>query len=200
MNATDYDAEAPHYDETRGGQARAESAAHAIGSMLPSSRALVIADIAGGTGIVAAALATQGRRVVVLDLSTGMLQQAARRLPGYQVRATALALPMRDASVDVVTCIWFLHLLERHDDLVTVVGEVARVLKPGGRFVTTVDKDAACGTTRDRPPTDHRERVEAACQDSGLRYVGSTEFVGHGQRSESSDPVYVLSAFSRGYR
>ncbi len=197
---TDYDAEAAHYDETRGGQPRADAAARAIGSMLPSSRALVIADVAGGTGIVAEALATQGRRVIVVDLATGMLRQAARRLPGYQVRATALALPMRDASVDVVTCIWFLHLLAKRDDLGTVVGEVARVLKPGGRFLATVDKDAACGTARDRPTMDHRDDVETACQDSGLRHVGSTEFVGHGQWSGTTDPVYTLVAFSRGYR
>lgn len=36
----------------------------------------------GGTGIVAAELAAQGRDVVVVDLSTGMLRLALERLPG----------------------------------------------------------------------------------------------------------------------
>lgn len=195
-----YDDEAEHYDETRGGQPRADAVAHAIGSMLPSSRALLIVDVGGGTGIVSGALATSGRRVVVADLSSGMLHQAARRLPGWQVRATALALPIREAAVDVVTCIWLLHLLPNHDHVVEVVAEAARVLKPGGRFLTTVDKDAATSEIRDREPTDRRDDVEAVCQERGLRYVGSTEFVGPGLRTGSPDVAYPVVAFSKGYR
>jgi len=195
-----YDDEAENYDDSRGGQPRADAVAHAIGSMLPSSRALLIVDVGGGTGIVAGALATSGRRVVVADLSAGMLRQAARRLSGWQVQATALALPIKDASVDVVTCIWLLHLLPSHDHVIEVVAEVARVLKPGGRFLATVDKDAATGRIRDREPTDRRDDVEAACRERGLRYVGSTQFVGPGQQEGSPDVAYPLAAFSRGYR
>jgi ubiquinone/menaquinone biosynthesis C-methylase UbiE len=42
----------------------------------------------------------------------------------------------------VVTAIWLLHLV---GDPAPILGEVARVLRAGGRFVTTVDKNAAHG-------------------------------------------------------
>ncbi|MBA2716783.1 MAG: hypothetical protein H0U51_06995, partial [Propionibacteriales bacterium] len=105
------------YDDTRGGQPRAEAAAAAIGSMLPSSRPLTVVDVGGGTGIIADAVASAGRRFVVLDLSAGML---------------------------------------RRTDMEAVVREAARVLRPGGQFVTTVDKDLSPGFVRAGEPTDAR--------------------------------------------
>lgn len=195
----DYDAEADGYDESRGGEARAAAAAEAIGSLLPSSRALTIVDVAGGTGIVAAALASGGRRVVVADLSSGMLSHAARRLPGLEVRATALSLPFRTASVDVVTCIWLLHLLGSREAADAVLAEAARILRPGGRFVTTVDKGAD-RAAEGREATDRRDDVAAAAATYSLRAVGEAAFVGHGQGRGGPDPVYTLLAFSKGYR
>ncbi|GAA1604842.1 hypothetical protein GCM10009764_30960 [Nocardia ninae] len=150
----DYDNEATHYDRTRGGVPRAEAAASALSSMLPP-RSLVL-DLAVGTGIVAAELAALGHRVVGIDLSDGMLRHAARRLPGRVARADATALPLPDASVDTVTAVWLLHLLT---DAEPVLTEVARVLRPGGLFLTTVDKVAAArlsdnAVPEDRPHTD----------------------------------------------
>ncbi len=194
----DYDQEAECYDETRGGQARADAAAAAIASLLPSSRALTVVDVAGGTGIVAAALTTAGRQVVVLDLSIGMLRHAARRLPGVQVRATALTLPLRDTSVDVVCCVWLLHLLGSRSAADVVVAEASRVLRPGGRFVTTVDKDLASGFERAGGPFDSAADVVAAAESHRLSSVGETSFVGPDQGDEGPAPVYRLLAFAKG--
>lgn len=196
----DYDAEAKGYDDSRGGQPRADAAAAAILGWLPSSRPLTILDVAGGTGSVAAALSSATRRVVVADLSTGMLREASRRLPGRQVRATAFALPFRDAAVDVVTCIWLLHLLGSQAEAAIVIGEAARVLRPGGRFVTTVDKQAAQGSKDDSNATDERASVESTCHGHGLRFVGEATFEGHRPGQPGSEPVYPLLAFAKGYR
>ena len=194
----DYDLEAPFYDETRGGQARAEAAAAALVALLPSGGPSTVVDVAGGTGIVAAALSTPGRRVVVLDRSIGMLRKAQERLPGREVAASALALPLRDGSVEAVTCVWLLHLLESAAQVEQVIAEAARVLRLGGRFVTTVDKNAAARARQGRPVTDRREDVEETAARHGLDLVGATTFIGHGQGQHGgADPVYQLVGFAK---
>jgi ubiquinone/menaquinone biosynthesis C-methylase UbiE len=78
--------------------------------------------------------------LVGLDFSHGMLDVCRTRvadMPGGAavelVRADALAMPFA-AAFDVVTCFGaFGHILERDEP--RFVGEVARVLRPGGRFV-----------------------------------------------------------------
>ncbi len=79
-------------------------------------------------------------RVVGLDFSQGMLDVCRQRVadmpgtcPVELVRADALAMPFADAF-DVVTCFGaFGHILEKDEP--RFVAEIARVLRPGGRFV-----------------------------------------------------------------
>jgi len=167
-----YDDEAERYDATRGGQERARAAAEAVAELV-ATRGTAL-DVAGGTGSVSAELARLGWSVLVADTSAGMLRVAQRRLPGRGLRATATRLPVRSASMDLVTTIWLLHLLPVAD-ADRVLAEAARVLRPGGAFVTTVDKDLAHGRVR-RTNGDHRERVELAARRQGLATTGSTVF------------------------
>jgi len=203
----DYDREAGYYDESRGGTARAVAAADAIRRLLDGTDGLagadwlagadrLLVDIAGGTGSVTAELAGDGMDVLATDLSDGMLRIAARRLPGRVLRGDATRLPVRDRSVAAVTSIWLLHLLTA-EQVARVISEVGRILRPGGRYITTVDKDGARhrGTT---VPTDRREVVERLAAAEGLWTVGRTNFVGHGQgEGNQPDPVYTLLAFAR---
>jgi demethylmenaquinone methyltransferase/2-methoxy-6-polyprenyl-1,4-benzoquinol methylase len=98
----------------------------------PGKRAL---DVCCGTGDVAFALARTGAAVTGLDFSKPMLAVARRRAgklgPGAPEfgRADALALPVPDASFDVVTVAYGLRNLS---DLDGGLAELARVLKPGG--------------------------------------------------------------------
>ena len=79
-------------------------------------------------------------RVVGVDMSRGMMEEARRRLIDSEgtaaidfVRADALALPFREAF-DVATCFGaFGHILE--EDEPHFVVSIARALRPGGRFV-----------------------------------------------------------------
>ncbi|MEU4315736.1 class I SAM-dependent methyltransferase [Nocardia sp. NPDC024068] len=194
----DYDREAAHYDHTRGGLSRARAAASALDRLIPGPG--VVLDLAVGTGIVAADLETAGHRVIGVDLSAGMLAQAARRLPGRLARADAAALPLPGSCVDAVTAVWLLHLL---DDAEPAIAESARVLRPGGWFVTTADKAAAHRIASGLPPDD-RPRADgcALLTTLGARYglhlAAATSFIGFGQaRAGGSDPMYPVLGFRR---
>lgn len=191
-----YEREASRYDRTRGGVPRASAAAAAVSSLLPGSAGVVL-DIAGGTGIVGSRL---GRSVVSLDRSFGMSSVAAGRLPGRVVMGDARFLPVADGSVDAVTAVWLLHLVM---DVGSVVSEVARVLRPGGSFVTTVDKAAAHYLTGDdvgsllgpvyrAAATDAAGAVIELAGRCGLVVAGRGSFTGVGQgRSPAEWGAYL---------
>lgn len=189
-----YDAEAAAYDETRGGIPRARAAAEAVAMLVPVRGSAL--DVAGGTGIVSAELARLGYSVLVVDLSVGMLSVAAGRLPGRVLASSAERLAIRSATVDLVTMVWLLHLLPipLADRVIT---EAARVLRPGGHLVTTVDKDLAHGRPR-RTNADHAERVAAVAGRHGLTFAGQTSFVGRTKwapaesRAEQMFPLVAL--------
>ncbi|WP_431038088.1 class I SAM-dependent methyltransferase [Streptomyces sp. P6-2-1] len=182
----DYDEEAASYDESRGGLPRARAAAEALAGLLPR-RTRTVVDLACGTGIVGGRLREAGYTVLGLDLSAGMLRQAAGRLDAV-VRADGRALPLASGSAEAVTAVWLLNLV---DDAAPFVAEVARVLRPGGLFVTTVDKSAAHAGDSDmdallapyRPVElpDGAGRVTALAAAHDLRPHSSARFTGHGQ-------------------
>jgi len=122
-----------------------DSARHANGDDLarlvelaqPGGRERVL-DIATGAGHTALAFAPHVAEVVASDLTPRMLEVAqelaAKRGVGNVrfVQAQAEALPFDDASFDLVTC----RVAPHHfADPVAFVHEVARVLRPGGRFL-----------------------------------------------------------------
>lgn len=187
----DYDEEAPSYDETRGGERRAEAAAVAMGGLVPPGGRWV--DVAGGTGSVAAHLRARGHRVIVLDQSLGMLRLARER--GLACACgDATALPFAAGSANVVSTVWLLHLLA---DAAPIVGQAARVLSRGGTWLTTVDKDRAHGRIRPGAP-DARARLDSVAATHGLRPVDTTSFVGHGQgRRGGPDPIFTVVAYTR---
>jgi ubiquinone/menaquinone biosynthesis methyltransferase len=118
---------------------RAEGAERGPGHPGPGPRVL---DLACGTGDIALALADGSRRVVGLDLTTEMLTLAVRRFGGSEVRrgdapvwiaGDMTRLPFAGASFDVVTTSYGLRNVP---SLETAVAEIARVLAPGGLFVS----------------------------------------------------------------
>lgn len=185
----DYDTEAEAYDATRGGVPRAEAAAAAVLGLLPAA-ARTLLDVGCGTGIVTGRLTRPGLRVLGADASYGMAATARRRgVP--VVLADGARLPAADASLDAVSAVWLLHLLRSPGAVGALVAEAGRVLRPGGVFVTTVDKDAAHDVGSDidallaphltAAPADRSEDVEAHAARAGLRPAGEARFTGHGQ-------------------
>lgn len=88
-------------------------------------------DVACGTGRYGSVLADAGYRAIGLDISADQLRFARHRL-GAVVRADARILPVQDASVAVAVGM-FVHT--DVEDFASVVSEVARYLRPGGRFI-----------------------------------------------------------------
>lgn len=97
-------------------------------------------DIACGTGAFLAEVKRNYPRLAVsgIDLSAPYLDVARRRLAAWSrvtlIEANAEALPLADASIDIVTCVYLFHELPRRARK-AVAGEIRRVLKPGGKLV-----------------------------------------------------------------
>ncbi|MGW4320930.1 class I SAM-dependent methyltransferase [Streptomyces sp. NPDC004684] len=188
----DYDEEAARYDALRGGEPRAAAAAEAVLGLLPETVGELL-DLGCGTGIVTRRLAAgrPGARVTCLDRAPAMTLRAAARLPGAVVRADSRRLPFPDGRFDAVTSVWLLHLLPAPEDVRAVVAECARVLRPGGVWVTTVDKAAGHNVGSDidavlaaRPPSaarDAGDEVAGYAAEHGLRPAGRARFPGVGQ-------------------
>ncbi|AMV72554.1 metalloregulator ArsR/SmtB family transcription factor [Desulfuromonas carbonis] len=99
----------------------------------------VILDLGVGTGALLPALCDKARQVVGIDQSPAMLAEARQRVAGaglterVDLRLGEMThLPLADGSVDGV----LLHLALHHADRPrAIIGELLRVLQPGGRLV-----------------------------------------------------------------
>lgn len=92
-------------------------------------------DLGCGPGWLHAELLTQTTQLTAIDLSAGMLAQAASQgLPINYMLADAQALPLGDATVDTV---FSSLMLQWCPAPLQVFSEIARVLKPGGSAVIT---------------------------------------------------------------
>ena len=147
-NRHDWDVYADEYQATHGeflGDARFiwspegvdEAEVHVLGEVTGRD----VLEIGCGAAQCARWLVTQGGRTVGLDLSHRQLQHGHRidvelgtSVP--LVCATATALPFSDGSFDVAFSSF--GALQFVYDAATAIAEVARVLRPGGRFAFSV--------------------------------------------------------------
>ena len=127
-----------------------------------------VLEIGPGTGYYSPELASwlgPGGRLELFDLQQEMLDHASRRLAERGLanfgatRGDATALPFEDASFDAVV---LTAVLGEIPDQAAAVGEIARVLRPGGRLVV----GELFGDPHYTSPAALRRRAEAA----GLRW------------------------------
>lgn len=98
----------------------------------PGQRVL---DLAAGTGVSTAELRRSGADAIACDFSLGMLRAGRankhrRRVPF--VAGDALHLPFADAAFDAATISFGLRNVA---DVAKALGELSRVVRPGGRLV-----------------------------------------------------------------
>ena len=99
--------------------------------------ARVVLDLCTGNGVSLGGLRRPGRLVIGIDVSLGMLHDAAEgeRRTGWAPRlvcADAFRLPLRDRSLEAVTIAFGMRNLRPAAD---AVRELARALAPGGRLI-----------------------------------------------------------------
>ena len=92
----------------------------------------MVLDVGCGDGQISRALSARGVRVVGIDPAHNQVSVAAARGGGPEyARAHAARLPFPDGSFDgAVACLVFEHI----DEIDEAIAEVARVLRPEGRF------------------------------------------------------------------
>ncbi len=145
-----YDRWAAEYDKgKRESQARdPEMLARPLLEALKDMPQPFVLDIATGTGRMPFALLTQPEfkgHIIALDISLGMLEQAAAKLAGQRdgvtlMKYTTLPLPFPDNTFDVVSC---MEALEVMPEMETPLAEFARILRPGGVFISSRGTEAS---------------------------------------------------------
>jgi SAM-dependent methyltransferase len=128
---SDYSRQAVAYDTTRGAS---PSVLAPLRAALAGAPGRELADIGGGTGNYALALAAEGWRPVVVDRSPQMLAHAGEK--GLTtIRADATRLPFAAESFDAVMLVSMLHHV---DDPAQALAQAKRVLRPGGHLAVMV--------------------------------------------------------------
>ena len=162
-----------------------EAPVRAIGQLLPG-RPVTGLDIGCGTGRytrLLRALLPEGSRLAASDVSAAMLAQLTAGGRGHAggvvpLLAAAEQLPLRAASLDVVTAFNCVH----HFDLGRFLTSVARVLAPGGQlfvYTRTPQQNARTIWGRYFPGfTEHEQRLhsQAAFRDA-VRRTGGLEMI-----------------------
>jgi malonyl-CoA O-methyltransferase len=155
----------------------------------------VVLDLGAGTGHASLALKRRYRasQVVALDLAEGMLREAGRRqtlLRRFRrVCGQAAALPLRDASVDLVFSNLMLQWCQDPD---AVFRECRRVLKPGGLLTfTTFGPDTLVELRRAWAVADERTHVN--------RFIDMHDLGDALARAGLAEPVLDVERFTLTY-
>jgi|1186.fasta_scaffold02174_2 SAM-dependent methyltransferase len=99
----------------------------------PPGRAL---DVGCGTGVLAGRLAAAGWEMTGADPSEGMLDVLRERVPGVEaVHASGTDLPFPDGAFDLAYCVAVMHHVADPVDVRATLGEMVRVIRPGGRVL-----------------------------------------------------------------
>jgi SAM-dependent methyltransferase len=123
-----------------------------------------VLDVATGAGHLAAAFAPHVASVVASDITDEMLAEAAKLAASRNLTnmttatAKADALPFPNESFDLVCCRFAAHHFPSLD---AFVGEVARVLKPHGRFALSDNVAPDRQQLPDASDTELRDAAEA---------------------------------------
>lgn len=93
-------------------------------------------DIGCGEGRLTRHLKSLGHTVIGIDSSPSLVAAAHAGDPSMSImQVDAAALPMADACADLAVAFMSLHDI---DPMQEAVGEIARVIKPGGRFCVAI--------------------------------------------------------------
>lgn len=132
-----FDRVAPQWEQMRQGYFTEQVREEMVRRLGPQPT-MRVADVGCGTGFLAEVFAPLVAEVHCLDASAGMLAEAQRRLGRYPNlrfhQADGAHLPLPEGSVEAAVANMYLH---HAPNPARAIAEMARILKPGGRFVLT---------------------------------------------------------------
>ena len=128
--AASFSRAAPRYDRVAGLQRRIADQLSAWLSDEPVERVL---DLGSGTGYANPWLSARTEQLLNIDLAEGMLDFArSRGCVGSHIAGDAEALPLADATVDLI---WSSLALQWSEQPEALISELCRVVRPGGRIL-----------------------------------------------------------------
>jgi SAM-dependent methyltransferase len=135
-----------------------------------------VLDIGCGSGGVTADLAGLAREVVAVDFDRSMARKARQAVEGAAVlQADGRDLPFPDASFDAAVCNLVLLWSPKPD---RVVAEMARVVRPGGTVLATMEPDYGGKVHFPENPL-----IDLVFQGEGVRRRGGDPHAGRKLRS-----------------
>lgn len=143
-----FDAQAADWDQDPVKQARAAAVAEGIRAAVPLHGTMAAMEYGCGTGLLSFALAGELGRIVLADVSTGMLAEVERKIAVAGAdhlsaqRLDLLADPLPEARFDLIYSLMTFHHIP---DVATVLARCAALLKPGGALCVA-DLDAEDGS------------------------------------------------------
>lgn len=132
-----------------------------LASRLPLAPDFTVVEVGSGTGVYARAIRPRVRSLVAVELQPSLIDQARSREPGLlQVQATALSLPLRAGSVDLIYLVTVLGELTDRD---AALREMYRALRPG----------AFLAIAEHLPDPDFvpQKRLRALCAAAGFEFL-----------------------------
>jgi SAM-dependent methyltransferase len=157
--------------------------------LLAPAAGQLLLDVGCGPGMYHAELARRGVQVIGLDASYGMLVKARQRTAGFRTQTLAVQADAEHLPLPAACCERLManHMLYHVPDQLAALGEMRRVLKPGGRATITTNMadsyaalyelhaDAARGlgyeplyTVNDAFNSNHLDRVQSVFPDAEL--------------------------------
>ncbi len=132
-----------------------------LAGSLPLAPDFTVVEVGSGTGVYARHVRTRVASLLCLELQWPLIQAArARDESLVQVQGSALAVPLRAESVDLI---YMVTVLGELTDPALALREMHAVLKPGG-FLAIAEQ---------MPDPDYvsRTRVRALCEGAGLEFL-----------------------------
>jgi ubiquinone/menaquinone biosynthesis C-methylase UbiE len=164
----------------------------------PLDAEMIVLDVACGAGHVAELAAPFVRQVVGIDITPALLAMGSERVRDAGTsnvllqEGDAMSLPFVDASFDLVVCRSSMHHFEQPG---SVVAEMARVCRPGGRVVVS-DMVAPSAQVRDAFDELHRHidpsHVRALLEHELADIVRTVGPLTYGDTTSSKLPVDVI--------
>jgi len=114
-----------------------EDVREAVLNAVHLGRSDTVLDVGAGTGFLTEAAAKIASKVIALDFSRGMSEEAIAKMGSGNVEfriGNVESMPLQDSSVDVVVGNMVLHHCP-HPEI--AISEMSRVLKPGGRIAVS---------------------------------------------------------------